>query len=159
MGFLYRGSLFYNNFERKMKRLLIGAIAVIALTSMIYAMNVISSFTASSANEMIDVKWTTNSENNIKEFEVERSLNPNSGFIKIHTEKAEGNPSNYKYTDKTAYKEVAKSLPELQGENTYYYRLKIVSTDGSNQYSDAINVAHSSSSVRKTWGMIKEMMR
>ncbi len=148
-----------DNLERKMKKIFIVTVVVIAFTTMVYAMNIITSFTASSVNEMVNVKWTTNSEHNIKEFEVERSLNPSSRFVRIHTEKASGTPSNYTFNDKSAYKELAKDLPTLQGENTYYYRLKIISKDGSYEYTDEINVAHSTSSVRKTWGMIKEMMR
>ncbi len=79
--------------------------------------------------------------------------------MKVHTEKASGVPSNYSVIDKTAYKETTKNSPELQGQNTYYYRLKIIFNNGTHQYTDEINVAHSTSSVRKTWGMIKEMMR
>lgn len=123
--------------------------------SLVFASSLISSFTAKSDNQVITVKWATNAEKDIKKFELERSVSSSYNYIRISTETAVGSPTNYTYTDKNAYKEAI----EMQSENTYHYRIKIIFNNGQTQYSDAINVTHATSSVRKTWGMIKEMMR
>jgi hypothetical protein len=149
-------NLFFEGYE--MKKLTVSIMLLFVFTLVAFASNIISSFTATSDSDVIHLKWTTTTENNIKEFVVQRSLSSTSGFQKVYTEKATGNPSNYSYTDNSAYKETTKD-PALQTSNTYYYRLQIVYTDGNNEYSDAIDVVHATSSVRKTWGMIKEMMR
>jgi hypothetical protein len=43
--------------------------------------------------------------------------------------------------------------------NQLQYRLKLVRPDKSFTYSNSVSVTHSVSSIKRTWGMIKEMFR
>jgi hypothetical protein len=72
------------------------------------------------------LKWTSVSEENAREFVIERSANGGSGWKDIGTVPASGNSSlthNYSFTDKQV----------LSGNN--YYRLRIVDADGKISYS------------------------
>jgi hypothetical protein len=69
--------------------------------------------------------WDTESEVNAAYFEVEKSLN-NQNFDKIATVKAIGKANTYVLDDKNG------------GQNTHYYRLKMVDNDGAFQYSKII---------------------
>jgi hypothetical protein len=48
---------------------------------------------------------------------------------------------------------------DLMSQKTYSYRLKIIFSDNTYIYSDIALVKHKPSSIRRTWGMIKEMFR
>jgi hypothetical protein len=52
-----------------------------------------------------------------------------------------------------------KSDPTTLNKNFYSYRLKAVYTNGSSHYSDEVRVNHTINSIRRTWGMIKEMFK
>ena len=47
----------------------------------------------------------------------------------------------------------------VSAESEYSYRLKVFFKDHTYKYSDEINVTHKTSSIRRTWGMIKEMFK
>jgi hypothetical protein len=73
------------------------------------------------------LKWVTQSEKNTNVFEIERSIDATK-FNKIGEVKGFGNSNavkNYTFTDKF-----------LEGNQVYYYRLKIVDLDGSSTYSE-----------------------
>lgn len=144
-----------------MKRTVLLLIGIIAVTVIaLGAESIISNFSASSDNQVITLKWKTNDESNLTEFDIERSITMSGGYVKIDNIKAKGKPANYEYIDRTAYKESTnKSSASLQKDNEYYYRIKIIKSNSNCDYSDPINVIHKTSTIRKTWGMIKEMMR
>lgn len=144
-----------------MKKTILLLIGIIAITAMALAVDsIIYDFSASSDNQVVTLKWKTNSESNLTEFDIERSVTMPGGYVKIDNIKAKGKPGSYEFVDKTAYKESAnKSSASLQKENEYYYRIKINKSSSSYEYTDPINVIHKTSNIRKTWGMIKEMMR
>lgn len=103
---------------------------------------------AVSDGQSVVLTWQTTSEDNLKNFVIERK--PTEGeFVEI----ASLNPEEdkyYEYVDRTAYK---------TEEAVYVYRLKIVDNDGSVTYSGEASVLHNVSSVRRTWGSIKALFR
>lgn len=85
------------------------------------------SFTASLDNSNVNLKWTTATESNLKEFDIERS-NDNKNFVSIVTVNANGNTStemNYNYTD----------IINDKNSSVLYYRLRSVDLDGKSEYS------------------------
>ena len=80
----------------------------------------------------VTVTWTTLSEINTKEFEVERSVDGNT-FRKIATEKAQGNSvSGKKYSIQDA----------LNAPGVYYYRVKSIDNDGKTTLSNTRRVVY-----------------
>lgn len=85
------------------------------------------SFTALAATPCIQLDWKTENELNVKEIQVERSVN--NSFTTVYTIAARnGLVNNYQWKDCTLPNEVV------------YYRLKMVDLDGSFRYSQVISV-------------------
>ena len=118
--------------------------------------NSIRNFTAKSDWKKISIHWESTSEQDISEYRIERSFN-GSEFSEIKTVRANGYSSSYDENDNDAYLKT-----DLESKNIldrkYTYRLKIVRSS-TPTYSDPVDVTHSTSSFRRTWGMIKEMFR
>lgn len=106
---------------------------------------ILNAFSGNSKDEAVLLNWTTGSEQNSSEFEIERadaltsgdcvvgSCDANIDFRKVGSVMAAGNSSdtrNYSFTDKNA----------VQGVN--FYRLKIVDMDGTFTLSKVIEVYH-----------------
>jgi len=93
----------------------------------------LSSFTASSNQSAVDLKWQTKSEVNNYGFEVERSsTSPSQGWEKIGFVNGHGNsnsPKDYTLTDKNP-----------SGGSKFVYRLKQIDNDGKFKYSDEVEV-------------------
>jgi len=138
---------------------LVGLLLSLTISLAFANTKIIPSFEAESDSKTVTITWSTNEEKDISEFCVERSVNSAMSFNKITTVKAKGKPSNYSVIDANAYKEIVKQSTTLQGDNEYFYRIKIVYNNGNYEYSTHKSVVHKTSKVVKTWGMIKEMMR
>lgn len=135
----------------------------IIVTQLVASDLFIESFTANSDGKNITIRWRTTSEDNLNSFALERSNN-NSYFKQIYEADSKGMPSYYSFVDEEAFmKEIAlessKNEDQLLSENNYTYRLKVIKSDNTFLYTDAISVAHNPSSIRRTWGMIKEMFK
>ncbi len=122
----------------------------------------ISSFTANSTSNSIVLEWRTTDETGLNKFEIERSIK-GSPFQKVYEEKAKGVPSFYSYEDKETLlkisNEIDKNDPSTLNKNYYIYRIKSVFKNGNAVYSDEVKVNHTVNSIRRTWGMIKEMFK
>jgi hypothetical protein len=95
----------------------------------------------------------------VRKYDLERSTSTSS-FKSINVQTAKGNPNSYSYVDNEAFmKQDAPESDDLMSQKTYNYRLKIVFTDFTFTYSDVALIQHKPSSIRRTWGMIKEMFR
>lgn len=141
-----------------MKRLLFLIVLIITSLAIYAASSVISSFRALSNGSNITIEWTTNNETNIKSFEIQRSSN-SSPFKKIKIIDANGKPSEYKYIDEEAFMKGGDEDPKFQADKIYSYRIRIIMNNGSEDFSDPISVVNQTNSIRRTWGMIKEMFR
>ena len=142
-----------------MKKILFVLVCISAVTIALANNKILDSFNATVNNnsEIVNLEWSTNSETNVSHFEIERSTV--SGFKTIGTQRANGRPSIYKFTDSDSFTKISLQ-DELQSPNSVTYRLKIVYTNNSqNFYSDEATVYRSVNSIRRTLGMIKEMFR
>lgn len=139
-----------------MKQLTILVSILVAGTLSIFAMStVISSFTAQSVSNTIKIEWRTSSEDDIDRFELERSSSTQP-FRVVAILQARGGASQYSFMDDEA---INKTDAETATKGQFTYRIKIVASDDSFTYSNTTTVTHSVSTVRRTWGMIKEMFR
>ncbi|MFH0736140.1 MAG: T9SS type A sorting domain-containing protein [bacterium] len=90
----------------------------------------LTSFTASSSNDMVNLSWSTATEINAYLFEVQRSSD-NNNWVTVGDVDAAGNSNsvkNYEYTD----------VSVVSGK--YYYRLKQIDNDGAYEFSDVVEV-------------------
>ncbi len=144
------------------KTISILVLIIFAGVTLYAAESIFQYFNATSGQNAVTVEWKTTNEAGLTKFVIERSQK-NNPFSKIADETAKGYASQYKYTDSDA---LMKSNPETDklvektlSENTYSYRIKAIYTNGSYAYTDEIKVSPTINSIRRTWGMIKEMFR
>ena len=139
--------------KKKCYNLILILIFVSFIISILFAGAVIVDFKGEASNNKVILKWSTISEANCKEFQIERSLDQRN-FHKIGTIEAAGNSSqrkDYEYEDKSVFRTTA---------NTFHYRIKIVDKDGTeSHFSETVSVTPSISGVRHTWGSIKALFR
>ena len=145
------------------KTISILVVILIAVTIVLASDSIFQSFIASSGTNAVTLEWRTSTEGGITKFEVERS-SQNLPFAKIGEEIAKGFPTQYRYVDSEAMIKSTELMAEKQNDKvlsktSYTYRLKAVYSNGSSTLSDEISVNHSINSIRRTWGMIKEMFR
>ncbi len=121
--------------------------------SLLIAGAVIVDFKGEPGKNKVVLKWSTISESNCKEFEIQRSLDK-TNFQKIGNVDAHGNSSEkkeYTFEDKSVFKATS---------NTFYYRIKIINKDASeSMFDEVIVVTPSVSGVQHTWGSIKALFR
>ena len=142
-----------------MKKILFILVCISVVTIAFANNKILDRFNATVNNnpDVVNLEWSTNSETNVSHFEIERSTS--LGFRTIGTQKANGRPSIYKFTDSDSFTK-SSLQDELQSPNSATYRLKIVYTNNSqNVYSDEATVYRNVSNIRRTLGMIKEMFR
>jgi len=127
-------------------------IVAISFTS-IYAGAVIVEFKGNPGKNKVVIKWSTMSETNCHEFQIERSLDRNN-FQKVGSVEASGNSSDkkdYTFEDNSVFKAAS---------NTFYYRIRICDFGGKESlFSEIISVTPSVSGVKHTWGSIKALFR
>lgn len=131
---------------------------LLSVTSLFAAEISLDYFTAKSDGKSITVSWKSSTERNISRYEIERA-GSDFAFKPIAQIDAKGTAASYTYTDEDAFMKLNDNNPTLTQQTKYTYRLKYVGSDNSANYSSPINVSHSVSGVRRTWGMIKEMFR
>lgn len=123
---------------------------------------VLNYFNAKTDGRNVTIEWKANNEDRLRFYELERA-DDNSNYIKIFRQVAKGNSFNYRFVDEDALKEslgeVNDKINTTQQNKSYSYRLKMLFEDGSTKYSDVTFVSQNVNSVRRTWGMIKEMFR
>ncbi len=112
-------------------------------------------FTARSNGKDIRIEWKTNREDDVAKFEIERSLAGQNDFRSIGSVTPKGNGSSYVFVDENA---MIAGKSATVSSTLYSYRIKAIG-QSSTAFSQTISVSHTVSSVRRTWGMIKEMFR
>ena len=137
---------------------LVSIVFLISATTLLFAnLQVIKTFKATTNGDAVNVEWETISEKNVSSFELQRRTN--GSFKTIHSLKAKGEPSTYKFTDSDSFtKEIMND--NIQAENVASYRIKIIYADNSPfTYTNEIDVTRNISTIRRTLGMIKEMFK
>lgn len=137
-----------------MKRVIVlSAIGLtLSLGSLLAVSNVFVSIKAESRGEEIILEWGTGTENGFHTFEIERKSNEVPTYRRIGQIVARGNNGAYRFVDNGAFFKAS-------ADKEFTYRVRAV---GSNfeQYSEPVTVSHKVvSSVKRSWGMIKELFR
>lgn len=139
-----------------MRKVIVLSVMVFAVFMLMATDSIISSFRAFANGANITIEWATNDETNIQSYTLQRSAN-SSTFKTIKYFQANGKSSEYKYIDEEAFMKGGET--STQAEKIYAYRIKITFANGNTQYTDQITVINQTNSIRRTWGMIKEMFR
>jgi hypothetical protein len=132
-----------------LKHGLLALIVAIVIPLVLWAGADILEFSAESQGDGVLLMWRTGVELNLSTFQVQRSVNGTS-FYSIADVEPTGSYSEYQYVDGNLLKDSIK---------TYYYRLKIVETNGAVTYSAIREVTLIFSGIQQTWGSIKAMFR
>ena len=102
------------------------------------------------------VEWILGSEAKVKSFELYRA---NNGiFTKIADKDAKGDNTSYKHVDVEAFIKNVKNA-QVQEKIDLKYKIKVRYENGTSEDSEEIQISHNVSSVKRTWGMIKELFR
>jgi hypothetical protein len=102
---------------------------------------IFSSFTAEPGSLKTTLRWVTSSEINIKEYEVLRSLQADSGFQPVPSSPTQANPLARKGTGQGgASYEFIDTSSNLVNGTTYYYRLRVISLDLTSIFSGTVSV-------------------
>lgn len=120
---------------------------------------VLDLFTASSDGKAITLEWRSNDESNINRYEIERKSENSPNFVVIETINSDGTGRSRRYVDEEAYMRKNSDAEEISQKTNFSYRIKVIYKDNSFEYSDTVNVTHTINSIRRTWGMIKQMFR
>lgn len=120
----------------------------------------LESFTARSDGRNIILEWRCSKETDVVRYEIERSTANSQDFKKIGNLSVSSSQPTYRFVDENAFlRGGSGSSGVIQSGTLYVYRLKVVGSDEKSTYTNGIPVLHAVSSVRRTWGMIKEMFR
>lgn len=141
----------------RMKQLsLIISTLVIAVVTALAVEATVDYLRARSTGAAVVLEWRSAQENNLMQYEIERA-GDDQIFRYVATISAKGSNQSYTYTDDEAFN---KRDGNGNVTATYFtYRLKMVYADQRTGYSTSAGVSHNVSSIKRTWGMIKEMFR
>jgi len=131
----------------------------------------IDNLSARSDGNAITVEWRAKSETGVKNYELERASD-NGSYARVFSQATRGAGFIYRFVDEEAIlkgkaegasldlesNQISKYNNTFSGSK-YTYRVKINFSDNTIAYTDEAVVTHNVSSVRRTWGMLKEMFR
>ena len=147
--------------NKKFNSLLLSLSVLLFATSLYATTILLNYFNARTDGKAVTIEWKANLEDGLKFYELERSED-NNFFKKVFIQKPRGASYSYKFVDEDALKESSEintKENKLQNSVSYSYRLKMTFEDGEIKYSDLAYVSNNVNSVRRTWGMLKEMFR
>jgi hypothetical protein len=111
--------------------------------------------------DAIVIDWQSGTETGVKSYSIERSDIKTNNFTEIGSVSATGNNSSYHYRDAAvsgAASNTGGSGHTAPLSDLYQYRIRM-NYDNAISYSQTIKVTRPAASVKRTWGMIKEMFR
>lgn len=114
-------------------------------------------FQAKSNGTSVSLEWKSATETDVVHYEIERAGDDNQ-FRYVATVTAKGSNQSYTYRDDEAFGK-RDNTDGTVARNYFTYRLRIVGSDQNASYSSSVGVTHNVSSIKRTWGMIKEMFR
>lgn len=139
-----------------MKLLAIIAAIVFTIATALAVEATVDFLRARSTGSAVILDWRSGQEGDLKHFEIERA-GDDQVFRFVASVVAEGNNHSYQYTDEEAFGKGDEN--DGVAASYFTYRLKMVHTDNTITYSSTAGVSHNVSTVKRTWGMIKEMFR
>jgi hypothetical protein len=102
-------------------------------------------------NDDIVVQWRSMNEAGVQYYDVERSSDELPEFRRLERLNAKGGGTTYSFTDNGAF------YKPTSGKR-FTYRIRAIGAT-IEQYSASTTVVHEVSSVKRSWGMIKELFR
>ncbi len=143
-------------FYTTVQALLCAFVCLILSASLVWAADIaLDYFTARSNGKDIRIEWKTSREDDVTKFEIERALAGQADFRMVGSVVAKGSGTAYTFIDENA---MVAGKSSTVSATLYTYRIKAIGQT-STTISQTVNVSHTVSSVRRTWGMIKEMFR
>lgn len=148
--------LYPDESERMMneKRHYILVALALAMTATAAAANgIFKSVKAESKGEEIQIVWKTGEDSQFHTFEVERRSNEVPTYRRIGSLVARSSGGTYSFVDNGAFF-------KTDADKEFTYRIRAIGNSGVEQYSPPVTVSHKVvSSVKRSWGMIKELFR
>jgi hypothetical protein len=138
-----------------MRSLVYIALFVAATSAALAVDTVVDYLRARSTGASVILEWRSTTETDVVRYEVERA-GQDGIFRYVATVDAKGSNQTYEYADDEAF---SKPDNAKVAANYFTYRLRMMHADKSADYSVTAGVSHSVSSIKRTWGMIKEMFR
>lgn len=133
-----------------LKRWLVSLALTAVLSSVAWAGVEILSLSVYPLGDHARVEWRTGQEINFQKFVVERSPDGVS-FFPVGQIEARGSFSEYTFTDVSPL--------DVDSERMFFYRLRMLNSDGTFSHSQTMEVVLNFSAVQQTWGSIKAMFR
>lgn len=128
------------------------------LTVSVFAADVsMEYFTTRADGNSVAIEWVCTAERAVARFEVERSTDGQT-FRSVGVVEPRGAYQVYRFTDSDVLLKGGDTQQKVAGRS-YSYRIKVIGTDNTISYSSVSSLVHNVSSVRRTWGMIKEMFK
>jgi len=90
------------------------------------------------------------SEDSVTGYVIQRSANALNYYDVASFNELEGAGKTYRYTDTNVFK---------QSTRSFYYRIRVLQSDGNHWHSEVQNIQVSQNGLRQTWGSIKALFR
>ena len=134
----------------RLVKLITNILILLALASFGLGEAIISTFSGYEDDGRIIIQWTTDMENGVAGFEIQRSMDQGRTFHEVGFLHAQGRGSGYTFIDDSI-------IAKVSGRE-YTYRLKIRDINGDSQFTDTINI-ETVLSVQQTWGSLKALFK
>lgn len=139
-----------------MKKLIFISLLFVIVTTMLASTLDFTRLNARPEGDNIVIEWILGEETGVSSFEVYRA---NNGFYtKIADKDAKGDNTSYKIIDVEAFIKNMKNA-KAQEKVDLKYKIKVKYNNGTTKESQDVEVSYNVSSVKRTWGMIKELFR
>lgn len=132
----------------------LAALFVLA-SAMLYASDNVRNLSAYPLEDKILLSWETTNEQDLDQFQIERSTDGKSFFAIAYVD-AKKKPSQYEFVDESVF---AKPASGADDERQYSYRLKLLYGDQTSKYTETVLVTPLISQTRHTWGSIKALFK
>ena len=128
-------------------------LALLVTATTLASNGIFRSVKAESKGSEIEIVWKTDADANFHTYEVERRSNEVPTYRRIGSLVVRGSGGSYSFVDNGAFF-------RTDADKEFTYRIRAIGNSGVEQYSPPVTVSHKVvSSVKRSWGMIKELFR
>lgn len=132
-----------------MKKYIMIAVGIFAIIAFAGA-SVIETFTVNAEGDRAVLEWNSGIEGNLVKYKIERSED-NISFSYIYEMMPQGDFSIYQYIDDDIMKQ--------SSHRVYYYRIKMIYSNNTYDYSEVKSATLTFSGLQETWGSIKALFK
>ncbi|GAB5466707.1 MAG: hypothetical protein Kapaf2KO_21430 [Candidatus Kapaibacteriales bacterium] len=119
----------------------------------------LQNFTVKAKGDNVEIVFVSQNEAGLTKYTLERAKKESQNFTYVTDFTPQGNFKSYRFTDEGPFLKPTKNFDEKNSDDIYVYRVTAHFTTGAKSHSDIVQVTHQTSSVAKSWGMLKEMFR